>query len=157
MTATAGHCRECGAALPESGDCGDRIPELLEIEWRVLDGSEDSLRAHFFAIASFQVQHPSRMTPEATAGLRIQLTRMVRDPIPIATLRIDIRRAFHGVKVNNPNPGDRSTVDPRWPTRWPMTAADIVARPAAEYITAVGEWARTTADTIDLAVPGPEY
>ncbi|WP_157555290.1 DUF5946 family protein [Nocardia crassostreae] len=153
MTATAGRCRECGAALPESGDCADRIPELLEIEWRVLDGSEDSLRAPFFAIASFQVQHPSRMTPEATAGLRIQLTRMVRNPIPIANLRIDVRRAFRDVKVNNPQPGDRSAVDPRWPTVWPMTAADIVTRPAGEYIAAVSEWARTTADTIDLAIP----
>jgi hypothetical protein len=40
-------CPECGAALPESGDCADAVPALLEIEMRANVGGELGLRAHF--------------------------------------------------------------------------------------------------------------
>ncbi|QLY29971.1 DUF5946 family protein [Nocardia huaxiensis] len=154
MTSASDRCPECGGVLPPSGVCADRIPELLEIEAQVLDGSEDSLRAHFYAIATYQVQHPSRMTPQATAGMRAALTRMARNPFPISDLRREIRRDFRAVKVTNPNPEDRSGVDSRWPCDWPITAADIVARPPSEYVAAVTEWARAATDLLDRAVGG---
>jgi hypothetical protein len=140
-------CPECGGPVPQSGDCADRINELLEIESQLLDGSETLLRAHFFAIATYQLQHPSRMTAQAREGLREQHAQMVRAPRPIAELRIDVRRKARGVKVTKAQPS-RSDVPDDWPVTWPMTAADVVARPVAEYVRAVHEWAAATQRTL---------
>ena len=50
-------CPECGAALPADGDCWSRVNDLLEIELRALTllDTEAARRAHFFAIATYQL------------------------------------------------------------------------------------------------------
>jgi hypothetical protein len=149
-------CAECGAPLPDSGACWDRIAELLEIEAHVLDGSESALRAHFFAISTYQLQHPSRLTPPTLDGLRTEVASMVAAPRPIAELRRDVGRRSRGMKISSGTPGDRSRVDPRWPRSWPMTATDVVQRPAEQYVAAVGEWAAGTVEVLATAVPRDE-
>ncbi|MCP2297489.1 hypothetical protein SAMN04244553_3382 [Nocardia amikacinitolerans] len=145
-------CAECGGLLPESGDCWRRVGELLEVEQRVLDGGEGALRAHYFAIATYQLQHPSRMSRVAAELLRSGVARMLDDPVPIAQLRREVRRETRGVKVAG-TPGDRSEVDPRWPTDWAVAAVDVLGRPDSEYVVAVREWAAVTIAALDAVVP----
>ncbi len=152
--AVGGACAECGGPLPASGDCWDRVAELLEIETIVLDGGEASLRAHFYAIGAYQLQHPSRLTAEALFGLRDRVAQMVESPIPVAMLRREVRRRTRGTKVTSGTPGSRDHVPGAWPTRWSMTAADVVARPADAYVASVGEWAATTVTEL-AGIPAP--
>lgn len=140
-------CAECGGPLPPSGDCADRINELLEIEMQTLDGGEEALRAHFFAISTYQLQHPSRITAAARDSLRDKHRQMVETPIPIAQLRLTVRREARDIKVTKAQPS-RSDVPSSWPVTWPMTAADVIARPIDEYVVAVREWAVATQDAL---------
>jgi hypothetical protein len=148
-------CVECGAPMPTSGDCWTRVHELLEIETRVLPGlePESGLRAHFYAIATYQLQHPFRVAADALAALRSAVTEMLADDArPTAQLRRDIGRTVGRGKVTRQaEPGDRSHIDPRWPRTWSMTAADVVAAPDAAYPEAVVRWAsKTVADLDDV-------
>ncbi|MUM17295.1 hypothetical protein FZI91_19500 [Mycobacterium sp. CBMA271] len=149
---TDGCCPECGATLPDSGRCWDRVHQLLEVEAQALQDSTDGRRAHFYAIATYQLQHPSRLTAPAVAELRVQLARMLTAEVPIAELREDVRRNVRGLKVTNPAPTDISHVDSRWPRRWMITAADVVARPPTEYMVAVRDWADATRETLNAAL-----
>jgi hypothetical protein len=144
--------------MPASGDCWTRVHELLEIETRLLPGlePESGLRAHFFAIATYQLQHPFRVAADALAALRSAVAEMLADDArPIAQLRRDIgRTAGRGKVGRQAEPGDRGHVDPRWPRTWSMTAADVVAVPDVEYPKAVVMWARKTVADLD-EVLGP--
>ncbi|MBZ2196211.1 DUF5946 family protein [Occultella gossypii] len=147
-------CSECGAVLPAGGDCWDRVHELLEIEARLLPGIDDvetGMRAHYFAIATYQLQHPSRLTTAAVAQLRDGVRRMLAsDPPPIDHLRRQVRGFAEGPRrvTRRASAGDRAHV-PHWPTRWTMTATDVIGRPDAEYADTVGDWARRTLDDLD--------
>lgn len=155
-------CPECGAALPESGDCWTQLHELLEIETRVLPvlDAEAGKRAHFFAVATYQLQHPSRLTREALDGLRAGVSEMAGpSPRPIAHLRREVGRFAAGPRrVTRSAAGGRSHVDPRWPRSWPMTALDVTRQADAAYPEAVARWAAATLEAIDAGLadsPGP--
>lgn len=150
-------CVECGAPLPSSGDCWTRIHELLEIEIRVaptLD-LETGKRAHFFAIATYQLQHPSRVQPEALAALRRGVAEMLQPaPRPIEGLRREIGRTVGRSRVGrHASASDHTHVAAGWPTSWPMTAADAISRPDTEYPQATAEWARATIEALARSVP----
>lgn len=144
--------------MPGDG-CWTRVHQLLEIEHRALAGidSELALRAHFFAIAAYQLQHPSRLTAAAVAGLRERVASMVRSPRPIRDLRRDMGRYVRDTRVGREAPtGDRSHIDPRWPVRWTVTAHDVVtADDAAAYPDAVARWAAAAITDLDRALGAP--
>ena len=141
-------CVECGAPLPTSGECWTRVHELLEIETRVLPSldSESGMRTHFFAIATYQLQHPSRVTSDALTHLASAVSEQLAEAArPIARLRRDVGRAVGSGKVaRQAEPDDRDHVDPHWPRSWSVTAADVVMRPDDNYPDAVAEWASAT-------------
>ncbi|MCA9879337.1 MAG: hypothetical protein KC442_16210 [Thermomicrobiales bacterium] len=145
-------CAECGAPLPPSGDCWTRLHQLLEIETRVaptLD-PETGKRAHFFAVATYQLQHPSRLQPEALAALRRGVAEMLQPaPRPIEDLRREIGRTVGRVKVGRrAAASDRTHITAAWPTSWPMTAVDVINRPDAEYPQTTATWARATIEAL---------
>ncbi|WP_163542929.1 DUF5946 family protein [Occultella kanbiaonis] len=144
-------CPECGAVLPSGGDCWERVHELLETEARLLPGIEVGLLAHFFAIATYQLQHPSRLTGGAVTQLRDGVRRMLgSDRPPIAHLRRQVRGFAEGPSrvARRAAAGDRAHV-PHWPTRWTMTATDVIGGPQADYADAVERWARRTLGDLD--------
>ncbi len=158
MEAQGGNrCQECGAVLPASGDCWTRLHELLEIELRVLPAlePEHGKRAHFFAVSTYQLQHPSRLTPESLGFLRTAVGTMIGPtPPPVAQLRRRVSRLADGPqKVGRSGPpGDRSHVDGRWPRTWSVTANDVAQLPDRQYPGAVRQWAATTLAEIDAAL-----
>lgn len=150
-------CPECGAALPVGGDCWSRLHELLEIETRVLPTLEPEAaqRAHFFAVAAYQLQHPSRLTRETLDRLRTAVSEMTSPSArPIEHLRREMGRFAAGSKkvTRSAPPGDRSHIDQRWPTSWSVTARDVTKRPDPEYPDAVTGWAVATLADLDTAV-----
>lgn len=149
-------CVECGAELPPSGDCWTRVHELLDVENRALlriDG-ETAKRAHFFAIASYQLQHPSRLTPAATEGLRSGVREMLGpDAPPIDAFRRNVGRRIAGTKVGRKAAtDDRHHVHPKWPRRWSVTVVDVLARPDDDYPQAVTAWASACLGELDAAL-----
>lgn len=148
-------CQECGAELPPDGDCWSRVYELLEIETRALAGldPEAARRAHFFAIATYQLQHPSRLTLPILLQLRASVAEMLAPhPRPIEVMRRDVARATNGVqRVTNRAPaGDRSHV-PQWPRRWTMTALVVISASDEAYPAEVARWAKATLRDIERA------
>lgn len=150
-------CQECGAVLPVDDDCWSRVNELLEIETRALASLDLELdpeagkRAHFFAIATYQLQHPSRVTLPNLERLRAGVAEMLAPHArPLEALRRDIARATNGAqRVTRRAPvGDRSHV-PDWPRQWSMTAADVIAAPDHAYPDEVARWARATLSDIE--------
>jgi hypothetical protein len=153
--ANATICQECGAALPADGDCWDRVTDLLEIETRALAplDPEAGKRAHFFAIATYQLQHPSRSVLPILELLRTSVAEMLApNARRIEEMRRHMSRATGGSQRvrSRVSAGDRSHV-PNWPRQWTMTVLDVIAAPDDAYPTEVARWARATLSDIDRA------
>ena len=131
---------------------------LLEIETRVLADLDPQAgkRAHFWAIATYQLQRPSRLNAEAVNGLRESVQRMLETPTSIDHLRREVGRRVEGKrKVSRAAaPGDHSHVDPRWPRTWTTTALDIVTAGDDSYVENVTRWAVTTTRDLALKLDG---
>ncbi|MEU7799558.1 DUF5946 family protein [Micromonospora arborensis] len=150
-------CPECGGALPATGDCWTRLHELLEIETRVLPALEPEagMRAHFFAVATYQLQHPSRLTRETLDRLHAAVDEMTGPGAPpIAHLRREMGRFAAGSRkvTRSAPPTDRSHIDKRWPVSWSVTAQGVTERPESEYPDAVGRWAVATLADLRVAL-----
>ncbi|MEU7755133.1 DUF5946 family protein [Micromonospora sp. NPDC049101] len=156
-------CAECGGALPASGDCWTRLHELLEIETRVLPTLEPQvgMRAHFFAVATYQLQHPSRLTRATLDRLHAAVDEMTGPAAPpLARLRRDMGRFAAGSRkvTRSAPPTDRSHIDRRWPVSWSVTAHDVTEGQESEYPDAVGRWAvATLADLRAALAATPRY
>lgn len=140
-------CVECGSPLPLGGECWTRVHELLEIESHVLVdvNVEIGLRAHYYAIASYQLQHPSRSNLPVLLGLFGDVAAMLDEPRPMSELRRDVRRRLRDGQVSRiAEPGDRAHIPGQWPTQWTITAADVIARPEDQYVALVRGWAEAT-------------
>ncbi|MFD1860782.1 hypothetical protein EHW97_11600 [Aeromicrobium camelliae] len=152
-------CVECGAELPRSAECWTRVHELLEVENRVLAGidGETAKRAHYFAIASYQLQHPSRLTRAAAEGLRSGVREMLGPGAPsIDAFRRAVGRRVSGTKVGRvAEAGDRHHVHSNWPRRWTVTAVDVLAQPDDAYPQAATEWASACLRDLDAALTDP--
>ncbi|MCH1883277.1 DUF5946 family protein [Agrococcus sp. ARC_14] len=149
-------CPECGTTLPASSECWSRLHELLEIESRVLPGLGPAVgkRAHFFAVATYQLQHPSRLTRESVDWLRTGVREML-EPTGTTTDRLrrragDFAKGSRRVSSAAPE-GDRSHIDPRWPTAWSITARDVASQPDSAYPEAVERWAAAALADVDAA------
>jgi hypothetical protein len=145
-------CPECGAPLATGATCREHLHELLLLEARV-PGAPGAL-PHFLAVASYNLQHPSMFVPETLVGLR----RTVADVLAgRATLDDARRRARAGARGNarvHRRTGHPSTERERrlidaWPTRWPLTVADVCAGGASEYDARVRSWAASVVATLE--------
>lgn len=144
-------CPECGAALPEGAACRANLDALLGLEWR-LPGGPGEL-AHFYAVATYNLQHPQGMnlTAEALAGLRAAVRDALAGSATMDELRRRARRGNQGTARVTRRAGDTEV---RWNVAtWPMNVADVlsVEAEAAAYADRVTRWARSVLDTLDVA------
>ena len=142
--------------MPDSGECWSRVYELLEIETRLVGLDPEAAKlAHFFGVATYQLQHASRSTADALTHLRTQVAVMVRpDPPPIESMCRGVGRLFDKSKVpRRSDPSNRTHVDPRSPSAWTVTAVDVISAPDHEYPASVAAWARATLADLDAAMP----
>jgi hypothetical protein len=140
-------CPECGAPVPEGGSCRDHFHGLLLLESRV-PGAPGEL-PHFYAVASYVLQHPDLMnyTADALAGLRAGLGDALDGRATLPELRRRARLAANGPTRITRRAGD-STV-PWRRGGWPMSVADVCAGGAEGYADRVACWARTIRETLD--------
>src|SRR5262249_52490013 len=135
MTAT---CPECGAPLPDGMSCIDRFHALLLLESEVAAAPAESSGgrgefAHFYAVGSYVLQHPTSMsyTAEALAGLRQNVSDHLAGRVTLAELRHRVRRAANGATRVTRGAGDEAV---RWPVQsWPLTVADVIAGGVEDY------------------------
>ena len=108
---------------------------------------------HFFAVASYGVQHPRSMgyTLETVRGLQGELAAVVRGETQLSDVRRRVRfRASAEGRVTRRS-GD---VVPGWPAvRWPLTVADVLAHGVDGYPEWVARWASAVVETVDGLEP----
>jgi hypothetical protein len=98
--------------------------ELLALESRIPGGP--GAFAHFYAVACYHLQHPSIMLPHVLYALRRSMTDAVEGRATIKELRERARSKTDGPTRVIRRPGDNSpTIDPWWPTEWPLTVLDV--------------------------------
>src|SRR5688500_18118107 len=102
----AATCPECGAAVPEGGTCRDNLPALLLLESQIPGGPGDL--AHFYAVASYGLQHPGSMnyTAETVAGLRAAVADALDGRATVADIRRRMRQQAEGPRRVTRRAGD---------------------------------------------------
>jgi len=89
-------CPECGAPIPEGGSCRDNFHALLLLEGENA-GVPGSI-LHFYAVATYGLQHPDSMnyTADALAGLRATLADALDGRVTLDDIRRRARRQSDG-------------------------------------------------------------
>lgn len=158
-------CPECGARLRPGETCGDLFNRMLAVEWAMIGLLEESTdekasrssdagaigtRAHFFAVGSYQLQHPDGLTAEALVGLYAGLGDVLAGRRAVADIRLEARRAFDGPQRVRRRPEDgRDPALGPWPAEWPVTVADCCDVAPEAYADAVERLAEATVAAID--------
>ena len=140
-------CDECGSRVPEGGRCRDHFEALLALEWQLSGGPSEL--AHFLAVSSYVLQHPSSMnyTSEAMAWLRENVADVLAVRVTVAEVRrrarAAARTAGHVTRREGQEPIRRATPE------WPMTVTDALAAPDMEaYLDVVSRWAASVVQTL---------
>lgn len=167
-------CPQCGAALSSGETCTDLFNRMLAVEWAMIGALGASIppeaflateagaigtRAHFFAVGSYQLQHPAGLMAEALVGLHSGLRDVLAGWRQVADVRLEARRAYNG-----PQRVRRSAEEGRdpglgpWPAAWPVTVADCCDVLPEAYAAAAQRLAEATVAAIDAvrtAAPDP--
>ena len=144
-------CNDCGAELAEGKSCEDYFHELLAVESQVPGGPGEL--PHFFAVASYNLQHPSVFIPDVLAGLRRTLADILAGRATVDDAR---RRARHGAEGATPVLRRAETVLSAqdeallatWPRQWPMTVRDVCGVPPEQYVERVRLWAMSVSNAL---------
>jgi hypothetical protein len=148
-------CLECGAALAAGRDCVSYFHDLLALE-AVVPGTPGS-EPHFFAVAAYNLQHPSGFTPAALVGLQRTVTDVLVGRATLADARRQARAAADGAMRVRRHAETELTEAERamlraWPTTWAVTVRDVLAGGADCYRERVGAWARAITTALDPVV-----
>ena len=141
-------CDECGADVPDGGTCRDHFESMLALEWQLPGGPSEL--AHFLAVGSYGLQHPSSMnyTADSLAWLRDAIADALDGRVTVGGLRRRAREVAHVAEHVTRREGD---VPVRWEvTRWPMTVADVLAAAPDmnAYLDVVSRWAGSVVRTL---------
>jgi hypothetical protein len=145
-------CSECGAALEGRPSCQDHFHTLLFLEAEIPGGPGEI--PHFYAVASYGLQHPSSMgyTEESLLGLRSAVRDVLKGARDLEDIRRQVRYAAGRAGRVTRREGDPV---PTWPVRkWSMVVTDVLKRGAGNYARAVEGWARSVIkDTREVTPP----
>jgi hypothetical protein len=144
-------CDECGASLGAADSCQEHFHALLLLESEVPGGPGNV--AHFYAIASYGVQHPGSMgyTAATLSGLHAALCDMVRGTADLSDIRRRARYAAVKAGRVTRRPGDGT---PEWGTiRWPVTVVDVLEKGVEGYRESVASWARSIVEAVGARQP----
>jgi len=144
-------CQECGALLDEGRRCSDYFSDLLALEWEVPGGPGG--RAHFLAVAAYNLQHPSLLTREILTQLAATLSDVLAERATVADALARARATTDGPTRVRRRPGDPDHELAAWPTRWEVTVRDVCGVPPSSYLQQVHAWA-TSVDASLSAHPG---
>ena len=134
-------CPECGGTLAKGKSCQDSFHDLLALESQLPHGPD--LLAHFYAVSSYNLQHPQsmRLTEEALEGLRSTVGEMLDGSITLEQAR---RRARRGAAIAGRVTRRGSDPVINWGiTDWPVTVIDVIQGGVTGYGDSVQRWARS--------------
>ncbi len=139
-------------ALAPGRSCRDYFHDMLGVESEVpfAQGGEP----HFFAVGSYNLQHPSGFVPAALVGLHRTVADVLAGRATIADAR---RRAGQGTAgarrvrrdETSPHAPDEEALRRDWPTEWPVTVQYVIDGGTAEYVARVRELAQSVVLTLD--------
>jgi hypothetical protein len=138
-------CPDCGAFWSEGVTCTDHFHHMLfwEAEFPLLG------EVHHLMVLCYHLQHPALYSPEGLRFSRGLLEDFVARGISPAEIRQRDRDKVDSGKRNfkiTGRPGAQG-IYPQ-PVHWTMTAADVVAGGAEQYIDNVRAWARSVYESL---------
>jgi hypothetical protein len=142
-------CLECGAPLPDSGDCRDHFHTLLYLESEIPETAGSIL--HFYAVACYVLQHPDSFnyTADTLAGLRANLADALDGRATVAELRRRACQADGPMRITR-RPGDDEV--PWHRSHWPVTVVDVCFVEPEHYVEQLLRWAHSVRETLDAHI-----
>ena len=142
-------CGECGATVDPGRTCRDHFDALLALEWEIPGGPGEF--AHFYAVASYGLQHPSSMgyTVETRDALRSAVNDALAGSATMDALR---QRARSGAKERGRITRRAGDAEAEWGiSSWPINVTDMLSSPrdAKQYGDRVATWARSIIEKLD--------
>lgn len=133
------HCPECGAALTGDGitACQDLFHAALALEWA---DPPHTYAAHHLLVATYMLQHPAALTPEAVAWYEAGVIAIVDEGLSAPVLR-ERNRGRLDQQKRDWNVHRREAAAPQL-QNWSATIADIVPGPAPGLPDRIWRWAR---------------
>jgi len=163
------NCPECLAPHSTGETCVDLFNRMLAVEWEMIrrldsgvahevtragDARATGTRSHFFAVGSYQLQHPAGLTATALIGLHNGLGDVLAGERQVADVRLDARKAFNGPQPVRRDRGEgRDPALGPWPSAWPVTVADCCDVDPDDYADAVRRLAEATVAAINAVRP----
>ena len=151
-------CPECGAPLAAGRTCVDYFHDLLALEAGVVGAP--GAEPHFFAVAAYNLQHPSSFTPAALVGLQRTVADVLLGRATLADARRRVRAAADGaMRVRRQadtavTPAEQAMLR-AWPTAWGVTVRDVLTGGAHGYGERVSAWARAVVAALDAVMASP--
>lgn len=135
----AARCPECGAPVAKGAVCRDTFHALLALE-SLVPGGPGRL-PHFYAVATYQLQHPEsmRLTVSALAGLRAAVSDALDGAVGIPDLRERAQRGATAAGRVTRREGD--VVPVRTVTEWSVNVSEVLDGGVEGYAERVAEWA----------------
>ena len=144
-------CDECGASLRSFSSCQEHFHALLFLEAAIPGGPGEL--AHFYAVASYGLQHPTGMgyTVGTVLGLRSAVAEILAGSSNLEAIRKRVRWAAAQAGHVTRRPGDAV---PAWPIHsWPMVITDVLGRGVGGYAEAAEEWAGSIIERLSGVEP----
>ncbi len=136
-------CADCGAHVADGATCRALFERLLAHEYAF---PEAFGAVHHLTVAAYSLQHPRGYSRDAIRMWQVIVAESLAGESTPANFLERARAQFSGgVRVREPG----AAPPDGWPTRWPMTAADVVDTPdAASHIERVRQWAQAVLTAI---------
>lgn len=149
-------CPECGAAWTGDVKCLDHFYQMGLWEWEIFHERGPIPEIHYLMVLSYHLQHPSLYSPEALRWGMRRLAEYVEKGVGPEEVRRRQRLAVdsgkRAYKVRG-TPESHGTY--KYPVKWTMTAADVIAGGVDRYCDNVKAWAvavyQALADSGNLA------
>lgn len=134
--------------MPAGGTCRDHFHAMLDLEGEIAGGP--GTVAHFYAVASYVLQHPESMglMAEAVEGMLAEVDSMLAGDIRIEDVRRHVRARTAKAGLVTRREGDDAL---RWPVgsdAWTMTVSDVLAGGVDAYGQRVERWAASIVATL---------
>lgn len=135
------HCPECATPWTDGITCQDHFHQMLF--WEAEDMPTRGV-VHHYMVMCYHIQHPSLYSPEALKWALLRLEEFLMGGLSTE----DVRKQNRDL-VDSGNRKWKVTGTPDWhgsfahPIQWTMTAVDVVARGADQYVDSVRVWAKS--------------
>jgi hypothetical protein len=134
-------CPECGALSgapgTEEDSCTDRFHRFLILEF----GDPEYGAVHHLTVATYMLQHPSRLSRKGWLEMRALLARFLEEGISPQAMRAEMRAEVdRGQRTWSLVKGPRMELPEGF--SWSLTILSVDDRNAAQYRLDVERWAR---------------